>query len=127
MDAQVKAKWIAALKSGNYKQGKGVLADPKRGEHCCLGVLCELAAAEGLIRKANDGRYIEFDGASHVLPGTVARWAGLEYPDGRPMISPIVPERHVVDGCVYDNTTLASLNDDDRAFTEIANLIERHL
>jgi hypothetical protein len=37
----IKKKWLAALRSGKYKQGSGRL---KRGPyHCCLGVLCEVA------------------------------------------------------------------------------------
>jgi hypothetical protein len=37
MDAELKAKWVKALRSGRYKQVAGTL---KRGEkHCCLGVL----------------------------------------------------------------------------------------
>lgn len=50
MDAKLKTEWIDALRSGKYRQTKGVL---KRGaEHggpfsyCCLGVLCEVQGAE---------------------------------------------------------------------------------
>jgi hypothetical protein len=38
MDQKLKTKWIAALRSGDYKQGKMQLFDGER--HCCLGVLC---------------------------------------------------------------------------------------
>lgn len=37
---EIKEKWLEALKSGKYKQGVGMLY--KCGEHCCLGVLCEI-------------------------------------------------------------------------------------
>lgn len=37
MDAELKAKWIAALRSGEYKQATGMLRD--EGCYCCLGVL----------------------------------------------------------------------------------------
>jgi hypothetical protein len=40
MDAQLKSKWVAALRSGNYQQGKTVLYHPKHETYCCLGVLC---------------------------------------------------------------------------------------
>jgi len=38
-------KWIKALRSGKYKQGKGYLkqfTSKNEPRHCCLGVLCEL-------------------------------------------------------------------------------------
>lgn len=38
MIPEIKAKWIAALRSGKYQQTKGVLKD--HGGFCCLGVLC---------------------------------------------------------------------------------------
>jgi len=47
-----KKKWVKALKSGDYIQGKGMLArhysmlgddDSIATEYCCLGVACELA------------------------------------------------------------------------------------
>jgi hypothetical protein len=45
MNAQVKAEWVAALRSGKYQQGKGALKRKKRNgviHHCCLGVLLEV-------------------------------------------------------------------------------------
>ncbi len=38
-------KWIEALESGNYVQGRGLLHTSKGG-HCCLGVLCELTGVK---------------------------------------------------------------------------------
>jgi hypothetical protein len=40
MNDEWKAKWVAALTSGKYKQTKGTLTD-KNG-FCCLGVLCDI-------------------------------------------------------------------------------------
>ena len=39
-----KAKWIAALTSGEYTQGKGALRTvyQDHSKYCCLGVLCNL-------------------------------------------------------------------------------------
>ena len=45
MDAQLKQKWIQALKSGEYQQGQQVLcSDDDR--FCCLGVLAKVAGAD---------------------------------------------------------------------------------
>lgn len=41
MTPKLKAKWLAALRSGNYTQGQGVLN--KDNKMCCLGVLCDVA------------------------------------------------------------------------------------
>lgn len=70
MKPEIKAKWIAALRSGNYKQTTGVLKRETDGavSYCCLGVLCELASKE-----------IEnvwpFVLSSGILPSNVAQWA----------------------------------------------------
>jgi hypothetical protein len=37
MDKKLKAKWVKALRSGNYPQGQNVLY--AKGKFCCLGVL----------------------------------------------------------------------------------------
>jgi hypothetical protein len=46
MDKAIKEKWIAALRSGEYKQGRNNLkmTEPEGNTcvHCCLGVLAEL-------------------------------------------------------------------------------------
>jgi hypothetical protein len=40
MNPEVKARWVAALRSGEYKQAKNSLR--KQDAFCCLGVLCDL-------------------------------------------------------------------------------------
>ena len=45
MRADVKAKWVAALRSGDYKQGTGTLLNEKN-EYCCLGVLAQVVDPE---------------------------------------------------------------------------------
>lgn len=67
MNPIIKQKWITALRSGKYRQGRARLCrtvqpshidvdvspDPETGawprEYCCLGVLCELARAERVV------------------------------------------------------------------------------
>lgn len=44
MDADIKAKWINALRSKQYQQTKTFLHDS--GAYCCLGVLCKIQGAE---------------------------------------------------------------------------------
>lgn len=45
MNAEVKEKWIAALRSGFYKQTGGRLRSPE-DSFCCLGVLCDITHPE---------------------------------------------------------------------------------
>ena len=48
MKTELKQRWVKALRSGKYKQGRGQLrlndgiGDEKIFLHCCIGVLCEL-------------------------------------------------------------------------------------
>lgn len=49
MDADIKSKWIAALRSGEYQQGTAQLMQdhPDGYKFCCLGVLCDIIDKEG--------------------------------------------------------------------------------
>jgi hypothetical protein len=46
MDTELKAKWVEALRSGDYKQTSHVLHDEQENAYCCLGVLCIVAKKE---------------------------------------------------------------------------------
>jgi hypothetical protein len=41
MNLEIAAKWVAALRSGAFEQGHGMLKNAE-GKYCCLGVLQEL-------------------------------------------------------------------------------------
>jgi hypothetical protein len=45
MDQDIKDKWLAALRSGEYVQGSGLLRQTvgDTPKYCCLGVLCQVA------------------------------------------------------------------------------------
>lgn len=116
MNPSIKALWVAALRSGEYQQGMGQLKT--KGGFCCLGVLCDLAAKEGVgywnpyepIFETDEG------GAATFLPDAVQAWAGL--PAGNPGV--------MRDG--DELITLSALNDERGFdFTEIANVIEKQL
>lgn len=108
MNPEIKAKWVAALRSGKYKQGQGELRDGKK--FCCLGVLCDIHA------KTNRGKWSAagtYHGEDLVLPVDVRKWAGLKEQN------PILTGPSL--------TTLAEENDAGKTFTEIASLIKKHL
>lgn len=49
MKKSIMTKWVKALRSGEYKQGFGYLCN--EGNHCCLGVLCEIAPKSLKVKK----------------------------------------------------------------------------
>lgn len=50
-------RWIAALRSGEYKQGQFTLFNPEEQAYCCLGVLC----VEAGVKLTNDGGTADMD------------------------------------------------------------------
>jgi hypothetical protein len=78
MKDDVKKKWVAALRSGKYKQGCGALR--RNDEYCCLGVLCDVYRKETGKRWVRQKGHEEF--AIHQstggLPTRVREWAGLD-------------------------------------------------
>ena len=106
---KVMKKWIEALRSGEYRQGRRRLRQGDR--YCCLGVLCDLYAREHPNKtewKLENGRY-SFLGSRGDLPDEVREWAGVEYSGG---LVDIVP-------------SLITQNDwETSSFNYIANLIE---
>lgn len=128
MNEDIKARWVAALRSDEYEQGKDWLC--KDGKYCCLGVLSDLAVKDGVIDAPEattwDEAALNFDGEPALLPEAVAEWAGImrfdEHYDGVvvPAEDPIVPFGD-------EEKTLAELNDEGKTFSELADLIEEHL
>jgi hypothetical protein len=114
MNPGIRAQWTAALRSGDYQQGKSALR--KNDELCCLGVLCDLAVKAGVITAApgEDGHSWSYDGVPDYLPESVQEWARLE--DGNPMVT--APGR-------ADAEPLSILNDQYcLSFAEIADAID---
>ena len=139
---EVKEKWLTALRSGDYTQGRHYLATEREDgsgfDFCCLGVLCDIAVKEGVIPPpvttlVEDGRGQGFPGIdssleTRVLPYPVIKWAGLD------LNNPWYVARHeecTLPGCdctgLVTRETLAGENDKGATFSEIADLIEEHL
>jgi hypothetical protein len=122
MKEDIKAQWLTALRSGEYKQGKGFLKsiiESNEPRYCCLGVLCELAEKAGVTTQdplfKGDNTW-SFDGNVSFLPAKVAAWAGIDYQGKK------YETRE--DGARYVFVDLAELNDYRLDFAEIANVIE---
>lgn len=104
MDKRIKRRWINALRSGKYEQGRRQLAVSGMDNntlYCCLGVLCELAVESKVIAA--------YDPEHGSLPDAVSEWANIEQ-----------------FGNYGGKRTLAGYNDSGRSFKQIANIIERH-
>ncbi len=122
MNAEVKAKWLAALR-GELEESPGKPFEQGMRElsngytYCCLGVLCELYR-----RETGEGSWVDdstrwfLDGGGRSsgasLPRGVVSWAGLGELDSDPEVA---------------TGRLSSLNDSGSTFVEIADLIEAQL
>jgi hypothetical protein len=49
--------WLAALRSGEYKQGRGTLCNAYDNSYCCLGVLCETNKLE---KDESDSLFVKY-------------------------------------------------------------------
>jgi len=124
MNQEIKAKWVAALKSGKYPQGAFKLNS--RGSYCCLGVLCEIAKEAGIVDSrlniTNVTEYFSttdvYQGDDTILPRVVADWAGLET---------CSPDVDVTASITAARRPLTTVNDRGVPFTEIAEMIDRSL
>lgn len=121
MKPEIKERWLDALRSGEFKQATASLRTHDN-RYCCLGVLCELALRDGVVRREDGKRWSIYiatgDVVSHSdsnLPGVVQDWAGLDEAD--PELS------------YGDTSQMASeWNDfEHKTFAEIADMIERSL
>jgi hypothetical protein len=122
MNPEIKAKWVAALRSGEYAQTAGTLnrqtanGDSPAG-YCCLGVLCDVGVSDGVIEK-QDGPP-EYRHASYRLIGGETYWVDT------------MPSSGISGWAGLDHSAesdLAEMNDGGgKSFSEIADFIEEKL
>lgn len=136
MDKAIKARWVAALRSGKYKQGAGVLHNVDKNTFCCLGVLCEITAEElgmnkNTIAEVEEGVYCsdhcaEYNGNRYTLPDILEPIVGsdnptLQVPNCGELLDPGEKSATRAIG-------IASLNDYfSFDFNKLADLIEEQL
>lgn len=102
MQAELKAKWIAALRSGEFSQAKTRLRDGDA--YCCLGVLCQVSG--GMSDSEWESYRYSFAHPTLVKAGL---YGGTTLP--RDSIA----------------KKLADMNDMGKSFAEIADYIEREI
>jgi len=110
-------RWVKALRSGKYKQTiDGCLQDSKG--YCCLGILCEVARKN----RKNPIKPIlvhnEIFGSGLEKQPKILRWAELKTNLGH--YTEIGYEN------IYEEASLATLNDRGWSFKRIATFIEKN-
>lgn len=111
MNPKVKAKWLEALRRGEYTQGEGTLRQgtSRVVKFCCLGVLCDLYDST----QWSESSYWDGEMDETLLPPTVREWSGI---------------LNAGKGAYRDENTgrLAEMNDSGVPFAQIADYIEEN-
>ena len=113
--------WVAALRSGKYKQGENYLHitnEEGEDQYCCLGVACAVAVENGVdLEMSVNLNTHEYDHCGATLPLTVMHWLGTVNPNPK-------TEDDSING--FGKASLTHLNDAKRYdFNKIADVIER--
>lgn len=129
MKKEIMEKWVAALRSGEYKQGIGLLHDRTQNTYCCLGVLSELAVKEGVCPKSK----VDSTALSEMATSATSNRAafGLSY-ETTYLCKEVMDWSGVVTVTGSSipglwGISLVKLNDElSKSFLEIADIIEEH-
>lgn len=122
MKADLKAKWLTALRSDKYTQGQGFL---RGGDDtfCCLGVLCEVAGFEWRDPTEED------DEAAGVF--VTGESDGSEHLNHDEYVALGLDDEQAAEGdftfSETRSTRLSQMNDDGSDFSEIADWIEENV
>lgn len=111
MNKELKTKWLEALRSGKYKQGKTALRTV-RDEFCCLGVLCDIVAPDKWSKPTKNTNYY-----IHMNTGGIPSFS--LYPGYEQELAPGEASQPL--------GILIKMNDSGKTFAEIANWIEENL
>lgn len=115
MKPEVKEKWIDTLLSGKYEQGREELQTAD-GKFCCLGVLCEMAIADGVVVDVEKAGTVTYNGEYQFLPYEVQQWAGMKSNDGE------FSEYNELENYA-ESFSLAVMNDAGKTFPELVDKI----
>lgn len=111
MNAEIKQRWLDALRSGKYNQGSRVLRS-ESNKYCCLGILCELVDPAGW------------------RPAPIPSLSGMAYQyvagDLHNVSMPSLTTLESVGLDAEIAEQLARWNDDGMSFADIANYIEKN-
>ena len=118
--------WIAALRSGKYRQGQSFLTqkDPDSGKikHCCLGIatLCHIRTCP------KDVKYEKFFTEDCHMSGTNVRYYYNVKDKNDPETAVLLDITREWLGITNDlEQELINMNDDGKTFREIADYLEQ--
>lgn len=126
MDKTIKEKWVRALNSGVYQQGKCALKRVIDGQatYCCLGVLCDVMDLEwkktNIGANYNNGDHLEY------IETFEPEWEGEQPIPLTGSLSQNLLKKTGLE--LFEHDKLIDLNDDEGAeFHQIAGWIEDNL
>jgi hypothetical protein len=124
MNPEFKARWVEALRSGDYKQTQQTLYDGTG--YCCLGVACDLLVKDGVIK--TDYYTCENENCcDEWYFGDESEYSSKLLPEKAIEVMEIGMDNPIVDFDGFEHH-LAELNDKlGLTFSEIADLIEDQL
>lgn len=116
MKAELKRRWVEALRSGKYKQvnstlrsGHGYPGEERR--YCCLGVLCDIVDPNGWTDWQSRNHPLADDGNSYIRTSALRELGLIGRENGG-----------------YSQRKLAKLNDEGGMdFIAIADIIDKHI
>lgn len=106
-------KWITALRSGDYEQGKSALKSENK--YCCLGVACAING------------FTELGKAQFIAPNNTF---GITANNGTKDINKIIksiPKLLIGNEKNHFVELVTDMNDNDKSFEEIADWIEQNV
>ena|SRR6478736_5258237 len=116
MKTELKNKWVAALRSGEYKQGKEFLC--KNDSYCCLGVLLAVDKTDEFIydETVHDDRKLRYyQDEAYELPYSYQESIGLRGGDSEHLM------------IMNDGQPYGKHPTEPKTFDEIATWIEENL
>lgn len=116
MKAEVKSKWVAALRSGDYEQAQAVLRSYD-DKYCCLGVLCDVTHPEGWMDETTED-------SNHTKCFAFALGAGVRMRRTATLPSALLAEAELTE---VEQGELILMNDAGDSFDIIADYIEKEL
>ncbi len=112
MNTELKQKWLAALRSGDYKQTKSCLHN--KDGYCCLGVLCDISGI------GHWDQNKEVHGEIPYVASNGKRWFSIAPTEVKQAVA-----ADSVDSAVWAG--VIDMNDEGKTFAEIADYLEKVL
>lgn len=123
---KLKEKWVTALRSGEYKQGMGMLHAVENGsdKFCCLGVLCDVYNKQQKAQKKKQLKVVMSQTVKINKDCEVDHTETRVRYDDNDVYLPSLFESYIT---FPEQRRLANLNDKQVTFFGLAEYIEKNL